>query len=162
MFQPGDDLEKGAEGAGVGHGRAAHEGVGLGVEQHHGGVVAGVAQGLADVGDFEAVILPKLFELGGEGGDVFAGRGLDDADALEVERETGGGLLDSTAAAQQDRGAHAAGDPLARGLQHARIGAFGEDNALGVALESFGEFREERHGRGLRCALRAGRQCHTG
>lgn len=144
--QTRDDLENGPEGAGGAVGGAGDESVGLAGGDHHGGEVAIVFHGGAGLGEFEALDAAELFELDDKGVEILAAFGLDDANALEVNVEFGGRLLDGGAVAEQDGHAHAAGHPLAGGLQDTRIGALGENDAFGMALKFLGEFGDERHG----------------
>lgn len=140
-----DDLEDGAEGAGGVLASAADEGIGSSGGEHHSGEVAEVAHGLASFDELEALVAAELLELGGKDFKVLAAFGLDEAHTGKVEVELDGVGFDSGAVAEEDGHAHAASHPLARGLKDARIGAFGEDHALRVALELFDKFGDEWH-----------------
>ena len=76
---------------------------------------------------------------------ALAALGLDDAYPLQVDIEFGGCGLDGGAVAEEDGNAHATGDPLAGGLENARVAAFRENDAFGVPLEFFYELRDDGH-----------------
>jgi len=85
-------------------------------------------------------------------------RGVDDAHAFEVYVEARGGVFDERALAEEDGRAHAARDPLARGLEDARVGALGEHDPFGVSLQSVCELGDDRHVAFEGVALGAARQ----
>jgi len=78
----------------------------------------------------------KLFSVVGE---LVATFGLDDADTLETDIKAGGRDLNPLAVADEDWYAELFGDELASGLDDAWVGAFGEDDALRVVLETGGK-----------------------
>src|SRR5882724_6038626 len=78
--------------------------------------------------------------------EVAAFRGVDDANAFEIDVQFGGDLFHFRAVAKKNRRAEAKRIKLSRRLQHARLGAFGENHSLGMALEFFNDRSDKTHG----------------
>jgi hypothetical protein len=129
-------------------GRARNEGIRTGGGDHEAGEVARVLDQLARVALEVGVAVPlDRLELFGEAGEFVAAFGFDDADAFQADIEAGGRDFDALAVADEDWHAELLGHELAGSLDDARVGPFGEDDALRVVLEAGGEAGNQGHGK---------------
>ena len=143
-----DGLEERAQDAGGNLAGAGDKAVRLVHGQHHGAEIVGLEHSLARLEALHALagVVAQPLEPAREIVQILAFGGVDDADALERDVEGFGGFGDPRPVAEEDRRAQPQRIELARRLDHARLGAFREDNPLRMPLEFLDDAANESHG----------------
>ena len=141
-----DDLEDGPQHAAGRLARAGHEAVGLAHRHHHRAEVVRLAHGVECLGLLHALGATEAGVDFRKALQLLALLRVDDADALEGKVESLGGAFDARAVAEEDGGPKLERAELPGRLQHARLGAFGEDHPLRVPLQPFDDAADETHG----------------
>ena len=116
--------------------------------EHHGAEIVGLEHRLARLEALHALalVVAQQLEPAGEIVQILALGRVDDADAFEGDVQRIGGFIDPGPVAEKNRHAEPERIELAGRLEHARLGAFREDNPLGMPLQFLDDAADESHG----------------